>query len=130
MVFSVLAMSAYLSAVIRNHLLRIRKNLGNFLAFGVKNSTLTGLYISVSMMILVAAMIPALMLALATGTLFEKHILGRLIMVDPAQDYFTLMNSWLLMFVGGLFIVAIIRTFFSVRRILKCTPGDLIYERD
>ena len=130
MIISVMTVSMYLSGVIRNHLNGIKKNLGNFLAFGVKNSTLTWVYILVSVRILATAMVPAYIVASVFGELFEKHLLYSILAVDSKQDYFSLVNPWFAAFLIILPGVATLRTFISVRKILRYTPGDLVYERD
>jgi hypothetical protein len=130
MVLALLSVSIYLSGIIRNHLLMIKKNLGNFLAFGVKNATLTWLYILVTIKILVFALFPALILALVCGELFEKHLLGKFLVLDPEKNYFSLTNAWFALFLVLIFFVAILRTYISVNKILKQTPGNIIYERN
>jgi hypothetical protein len=130
MILSILSVSIYISGIIRHHLVRIRRNLGNFLAFGVKNSTLIRLYVWVTIKILATAFIPAFLLACLTGELFEKYLLGKLLMIDTAQNYFSLMNSWFAIFLVLILSVAVLRTFISVRNTLKHSPGNLVYERD
>jgi hypothetical protein len=130
MTLSILSVSIYISGIIRNHLLKIRKNLGNFLAFGVRNTTLMWLYIRVTIKILATALFPAYILAFACGELFEKYLLGKLLVIDSEQDYFSLSNSWFAIFLVLILIVAIIRTYVSVKKILRHSPGDLVYERD
>jgi len=130
LVLSILSVSIYISGVIRNHLLKMKKNLGNFLAFGVKNTTLTGLYIYITIKIILTALLPAMILAFAGGELFENFLLGKLLVLDAGQDYFSLTNSWFAMFLILILFVAVLRTYISVKKILKHTPGDLVYERD
>jgi len=130
MTLAIISVSIYISGIIRNHLLRIRKNLGNFLAFGVKNTTLIWLYIRVTIGILVLALVPAFILAFACGEFFEKFLLGMLLVLDPEQDYFSLFNSWSAVFILIILLVAVARTFISVKKILRHSPGDLVYERD
>jgi hypothetical protein len=130
MAISIISVSIYISGTLRNHLLRVRKNLGNFLAFGVKNNTLISLYILVTVRILVSALVPALIIAYGCGKLFEKYLLGKLLVIDSDQDYFSLFNSWIAVFVALIMFVAVFRTFISVKKILANTPGDLVYERD
>jgi hypothetical protein len=129
-VLSIISVSIYISGVIRHHLVKIRKNLGNFLAFGVKNSTLTWLYIRVTVRILATAFVPAFAVASTMGELFEKYLLGKLLMIDTQQNYFSLVNSWFAIFLGLIVFVAVFRTYISVRNTLKHSPGNLIYERD
>ncbi len=130
MLLSIFSVSIYISGVIRKHLLTIKKNLGTFLAFGVNSSALTWLYTGVTLKIFVMALFPAFLVADVCGELFEKHLLGKFLALDPAQNYFSLTNSWVAILLFIILSVALFRTFISVRKILKHTPGDLIYERD
>jgi hypothetical protein len=130
LLLSIVSVTIYISSTIRNHLERIKKNLGNFLAFGVKNSILISLYIVVAFRILITAMIPAILFAFVSGELFEKYVLGKVLVLDKGQDYFSLTNIWFVAFILLILFIAVIRTYFSVRNILKHTPGDLVYERD
>ncbi|MFZ4522096.1 MAG: hypothetical protein ACOYNC_10335 [Bacteroidales bacterium] len=130
MMLSIVSVSIYISSIIRNHLFKIRKNLGSFLAFGAGNNTLILLYIMVAVYILLSAMIPAFLFAFAAGELIEKFFLGKLLVLDPEQDYFSLLTAWFALFIFVLLTVAVVRTCISVRKILKHTPGDLVYERD
>jgi len=50
--------------------------------------------------------------------------------IYAGQDYFSLFNSWIMIFISLIMIVAVFRTFISVKKILTNTPGDLVYERD
>jgi len=130
LLLSVLSVTIYISGTIRNHLERIKKNLGNFLAFGVRNRILIRLYILVAFRILITAMIPAFILSMVSGELFEKFVLGRILVLDKGQDYFSLINVWFVAFIFLILVIAVLRTYFSVINILKHTPGDLVYERD
>ena len=130
MLLSIISVSIYISGVIRKHLLTIKKNLGTLLAFGVNSSVVTWIYIAVTIKIFVLALVPAFVIADVCGELFEKHLLGKFLALDPAQDYFSLTNSWVAILLVLILSVAFFSTFISVRKILKNTPGDLIYERD
>ncbi len=130
LLLSTISVTIFISSTIRNHLERIKKNLGNFLAFGVKNELLVRLYIIVALRILLTALIPAFFLALVLGELFENTVLINLLILDPSENYFSLLNMWFLAFILLIVMIAIYRTYVSVSYILKHTPGDLVYERD
>lgn len=130
MTLAIISMSIYISGIIRNHLMSVKKNLGNFLAFGVKNTTLMWLYTWVATRILVTALIPAFIVAGTCGELFEKFLLGRLLVIDPGQNYFSLLDPWFVLFIMLILLVVVARTLISVKRILRHSPGNLVYERD
>lgn len=130
LLLSIISVTIFIASAIRNHLERIKKNLGNFLAFGVKNELLVKLYIFVALRILLTAMLPAFVLAFVIGELFERTVLVRLLILDPSENYFSLVNLWFMGFILLIIFIAIYRTYISVSYILKHTPGDLVYERD
>jgi len=111
-------------------MLKIKKSLGNFLAFGARNNTLIWLYLWVTTKILATALMPAILLALVSGELFKKFLLPRILLLDPAQDYFSLANRWFALFLVLICLVAMLSTFFSIKSLLKQTPGNLVYDRD
>ena len=124
------AVSVYLASVLRHHLARMKKNLGSFLAFGVRNRTLIKLYIGVALMLLGAALVPAFLTALAAGTLMQSLLAITTGAPDPGEAWFILLSGWSPALAAGILLVAAVRTSLTVRAILKRSPGDLLYERD
>jgi hypothetical protein len=129
-VFSVFSLSLYISETFKNHILKVKKNLGNLMALGASNNELIILYLQVALRMLIYAILSAFVLAYISGELFEKYILGKLLVLQQDQDYFSLLNSWVLIFIAILIVIALFMTLLTIKRILKASPGDLIYERD
>ena len=53
-----------------------------------------------------------------------------MLILGSGQDYFSLFNTWLPVFICIVIVVALLKTAVSVRNLLKKSPGDLIYERE
>jgi len=122
---SVVAVSAYLAAVIRNHLRRIRRHLGSLLALGMPGRMLSGIYTRVVLAILGAAMAPALLLAHIAGGLAGEWVRRH----TGAGEPFNLFTGWFLLFVLILALTAALRTRASVAAVVRQSPGNLVYER-
>ena len=122
---SVVAVSAYLAAVIRNHLRRIRRHLGSLLALGMPGRMLSGIYTRVVLAILGAAMAPALVLAHIAGWLAGEWVRRH----TGAGEPFDLFTGWFLLFVLILALTAALRTRASVAAVVRQSPGNLVYER-
>ncbi len=120
----------FLSNSLKHHLDRVRRNLGNFLAFGVDRNIIIKIYTYVILKILLISISVAFILSYCIGELFEKFILKRLLILKTDQDFFSLMNSWLVVFILAIIIVAVLKTFVTVWILVRKTPGDLIYERE
>ncbi|HNY01791.1 MAG TPA: hypothetical protein PKG48_04350 [Bacteroidales bacterium] len=130
MLLATFFVAVYIAGTLRNHLVSVKKNLGNFLAFGVKNATLTLLYILVTLRILATALLPAAFAAWGAGELFEQFFLRKILALDHRHDYFSLAGAWFPLFLLLILATTILRTYVTIHHILRQTPGNLIYERD
>ena len=130
LILSVVSVAIFITSTIKNHLEKVKKNLGNFLAFGMPNKNLVIIYTRVALRILISALIPAFLLAWLTGEATERHILHKFFVLEAGQNYFSILNIWYLMFLSVIILIVISRTLWSVVKILGNTPGDLVYERD
>jgi hypothetical protein len=129
LVLSVLTIVIFISNTLKNHLDRVKRNLGNFLAFGTSGNKIVGIYISVVLEILLASSSIAIVLAWFSGELFDRYLLKHLLILEGNQDYFSLFNAWLVLFLIIVFSVAMLKTIITVRLLVRQSPGDLIYER-
>lgn len=129
--FSVLSILFFVSYLLKKHLAGIKRNLGTFKAFGLSNSFLINLYVQIVLAIIGLATIAALFLSAVFG--YSGGM--RLILMffgskfEPG-NYFSLMSYYLLvaLIILMIFSVWVLRAVSS--KILKNTPGDLIYERE
>jgi len=130
LLLSIFSITIYIADTFKNHLNKVKKNLGNFLALGASNNDLIRLYLQVALKILLYGITISFVLANITGEAFEKYFLRKILVLQEGRDYFLLINSWSLLFMIVIVLMTLGGTFFTVKNILKSTPGDLIYERD
>ncbi|MCX6303723.1 MAG: hypothetical protein NT040_02030 [Bacteroidetes bacterium] len=125
-----LSVLIFLSNSLRNHLDKVKRNLGNFMAFGANRNIIIGIYTIVVLKILLISMIIASALAWITGEWFGKYILKRVLILGEGQDFFSLFNLWFLIFSVAIIVAAVCKTLVTVRMLVFKSPGDLIYERE
>lgn len=121
-IFSVVSICFYLYNLLKNHLQKIKPNLGTFLAFGLDPSFLYALYRDLLLRFLIKASI--LSLIIAFGLLFLVSLA-----TDSLSNYPDLLDWKLLMT-----LVILVGSFYfifkwTIQNILSKTPGDLIYDR-
>jgi len=120
----------FLSNSLKHHLDIVSRNLGNFLAFGVERRIIIEIYCAVILKILVISMAAAFLVAYLVGELFEKYILQRVLILKSDQEFFSLINSWLVIFIVAVILISVGKTGLTVSNLVRKTPGDLIYERE
>lgn len=130
--FSILSICLFLSNLLRNHLENIRMNIGTFKAFGLDSLTLQKIYLKVIYSVVLSAM----GIAIIAGWLFGKIGGMRLFLkmfgsenLEKGEDYFQLFDFWTLLSIVLILLISFIVLNFTARRILRKSPGDLIYNR-
>ena len=129
LILAVFSIVIFISNTLKNHLDRVKRNLGNFLAFGTNGNKIIGIYIIVVLKILLVSSIISLILAYFSGELFDRYLLKNILILEGNQDFFSLFNIWLVLFMIVVFTVAVLKTLITVMLLVRQSPGDLIYER-
>lgn len=129
--FSILSICLFVSNLLRNHLQKIKMNIGTFNAFGIDPMILERVYLSIVISVITCAMIAGLVIAWLVGAL--GSIRGILFLFNSAledgQDYFEIMNYWTLISILSVLIISFVSLKYIAHRIFRQTPGDLIYDR-
>jgi len=129
--FSILNISMFISNVLSRHLEKIKMNIGTFKAFGLKRLDLVSIYIYLIVRFSFVSMILAFLVSLvfgeSGGVRFILKILGS--NIETGERYFDLFNWWSVLTILLIFAVTSIVTYFTSMKIVKQTPGDLIYNR-
>ena len=120
----------FLSNSLRNHLDKVKRNLGNFLAFGANRNIIIEIYTYVILKILLISIAIAFIFSYCAGEFFENFILKRLLILKTDQDFFSLLNLWVVIFILAIIIVSVSKTVVTVWILVRKSPGDLIYERE
>jgi hypothetical protein len=138
-VFSILSICLFISSLLKNHLERMKMNIGTFKAFGLDNKSLAQIYIAIIFIFIFSAMVFAIILAWIYGNLggvrFLFYLTGHEVEVN--EDYFELVKPWKEHYVIGWLAFSVIFIFATSYLVLKYitgkifskSPGDLIYDR-
>lgn len=128
--FSILSVLLFVGHLLKKHLESIKRNLGTFKAFGLSNNVMIKVYVIIILSIIGIAKAAALAASALFGysggmqfvlSLFSTHF--------EAGTYFSLLSFYLLTALILLAICSIIVLGIISSRILKQSPGNLIYER-
>lgn len=130
--FSTLSVVIFINNLFRNHVDKIKKNLGTFKAFGLNNKQLISVYLLISFSLIFSASVVALLFASTFGYLGGIRLVLSMLGVglELGNSYFDLYNTYLLLAVFFIFISSVCVVFLKIKNTLKKTPGDLIFERD
>ncbi len=139
-VFSILSICFYITSLLQHHLDQMKMNIGTFKAFGLMNSSLDRIYLSIVYTVVVSTMIAAMTFSWIVAQLGGVRLLFTLSgQVEENELYFTLVRPWFpeFPFMGWtLFsVIMILLTSYIVLKyitgkIFRKTPGDLIYDRN
>ena len=132
MVFSILSICLFISNLLRNHLEKIGKNIGTFLAFGIDSHSLERIYLSIIYTVLVAAMIIGMLISWVIGSIgsirFVLRVLG--IALEENETYFSQFTWWTIILIGIMMVICFLVIKQITNTIFKQTPGDLLYDRE
>lgn len=125
-IFSMVCIIMFIVNMLQSYFQKVKRNIGTFKAFGINSESLIGVYSLIITAIVVVAIVLALAVAWGAQGLLPQ--LGML--KDGTFNYLSL---WSMKTVWSVIIV-IIATLLTVRyvmsRLLRSTPGDLIYDRN
>jgi len=131
-IFSILSISMFVSHIFKEHLDKIRSNLGTFKAFGLNDITLKKIYLQIIYIFITRAMLLSLFLSWIVGKINGIRILISFfgLKIEDKETYFQLFDL-----TTGIAVFLIISTSFTVlyskaTHLLSESPGDLIYGRD
>jgi hypothetical protein len=130
-IFGTLLLISLMINTIMNHIDKNKMNLGTLKAFGMSNWAITGVYTSISIMLVLFITIISYMLCLLLGEYISEIVIKQImhIKLEDGTKLFNLDLSiglilafWIVpILIVGLFIYS---------KLHKQTPGDLIYERN
>jgi putative ABC transport system ATP-binding protein len=135
---SVYFISYFVANVIANHLDRIRMNIGTLMAFGT--SGLKYIYMNLISSYMILSIITAFLAVYIAGSVYLCRVILWLIYffrrgfktdfsLEPGR-YFDIFNGWTLTAIVLIFILSSILSRIKINKVLKETPGNLIFGRE
>jgi hypothetical protein len=130
-IFSILSISLFIMNLLKNHLEKIKMNIGTFKAFGIDNASLEKIYLSIVYIFVIAAMFIALLLSSFIGQIGGVRLLLAVLnsSVEKGELYFDLFSYWTIISIVLVLITSFIALKKITGKIFNQTPGDLIYGR-
>jgi hypothetical protein len=125
---SIVLIVNYSLALLRLHISKNKKNLGTLTAFGYNNTKITGLYLNISMVLLFLTFGFAYLITNFLGDYIFSLVLS-MVNANVAADalHFEPLNIGIAL---GVFIaLPLVLISLQIYRLLKLSPGDLVYDR-
>lgn len=121
LVFAIVSIIIFIVNMMQSYFQKVKRNLGTFKAFGLSTNGLITVYVLIIIGIVCTA------LAVAIGVVWIVQAI--LPIRDGQFSYLLLWNTMTLWAVVIILVSAIVSVLVVMRRLLRQTPGDLIYDR-
>lgn len=129
--FSILSICLFVGNILSKHLEKIHMNIGTFKAFGISNNTLHKIYLLLIYFFILFSMIVAFAISWGFGSAGGARLVLILfdLPLETNQDYFNLFDTWTYLAIILTLLISYVVLSKNAGRILKRSPGDLIYSR-
>ena len=124
-VFAITCIILFIVNLLQSYFQKVQRNIGTFKAFGVSNRRLTVVYV----LIVGAAILGAILIALSVTFLLQGGLAAAGILKDGAYSYLSLWSTKTLLSIIIILVVSVTTVYIVMERLLRQTPGDLIYDR-
>lgn len=123
--FAIVAIILFVVNLLQSYFQKVKRNLGTFKAFGISNRDLISVYV----LIMAAIILSAVLLSISITWIIQSglHICG--VLKDGSFDYLSLWSVKTVCSIAVIVIVSIYTVGAVMHKLLKATPGDLIYDR-
>lgn len=124
-VFSIVCIIMFIVNMLQSYFQKVKRNLGTFKAFGISSSELIMVYV----IILLAIVICSIVISLAFTWIIQLMLPVFNLMKDGTYNYLSLWNMKTVYCIAIVIVATIVTVRSVMRKLLKQTPGDLIYDR-
>ena len=123
--FAIIAIILFIVNLLQSYFQKVKRNLGTFKAFGISNRDLISVYV----LILGAIILAAVVLSVSVTWFIQGglHICG--ILKDGMFDYLSLWSVKTVCSIAIIVVASVYTVGAVMYKLLKATPGDLIYDR-
>lgn len=124
--FSMACIILFIVNMLQSYFQKVKRNLGTFKAFGIKTGELIGVYILIIGAIVVGSIIVALIFAMLVQEILPIFN----VLKDDTYNYLSLWSLKTIVSIIIMLVATIVTVRVQMARLLRKTPGDLIYDRD
>ena len=125
-IFSIVCIIMFIINMLQSYFQKVKRNLGTFKAFGMDSNELIKVYVFILLTIIVAA----ILIAISMTWLVELLLPCMDIMKDGKYNYLALWNTKTVYSIVIVLVATVATVFIVMGRLLRQTPGDLIYDRN
>ena len=124
-IFSMVCIILFITNLLQSYFQKVKRNIGTFKAFGIGNRELIKVYMVIMTFIVTVSSVGAFVLVLTVQELLP--VFG--VMKEGTYDYLCLFSfkTWCSILI--IFVSSLLTVYRLMSKMLRCTPGDLIYER-
>ncbi|MEA3445223.1 MAG: ABC transporter permease, partial [Bacteroidota bacterium] len=129
-VLSIISICLFISNLLKNHIEKIKINLGTFKAFGLNNISLIITYSFIITVLIIVSQIAGAVISQLIGNSLSKLII-EISGIEPEAgiNYFTILNIFSLRVSLFILMISFLVILTVLRQSLTETPGNLIYNR-
>ena len=124
-IFSIICIVMFIVNMLQSYFQKVKRNMGTFKAFGINSTELIRVYV----MIMLAIVLIAIAIALGVSWFAEIIMPCFGFVKEGGFNYLSLWNEKTLWSICIIILSTIVTVCIVMRRLLKQTPGDLIYDR-
>ena len=124
-IFSITCIIIFVVNMLQSYFQKVRRNLGTFKAFGITTDELIRVYVAIIVGIVTAGLVASLVIT----ELVERLLLLVQLKKDGEYSWLIVENATTFWAVVIILISTVLSVFFVMRRLLRQTPGNLIYDR-
>ena len=124
-VFAIVCIILFIVNLLQSYFQKVKRNLGTFKAFGMGNYEL----ISVYTLIMAATILVSIVISLAAVWLSQEVLELLNITRDEVFGYLSLWNGKTVSAILVINFASVFTVYTVMNRLLRSTPGDLIYDR-
>lgn len=124
-VFSIVCIIMFIVNMLQSYFQKVKRNLGTFKAFGIGSNELIMVYV----LILLAIVVSAIVISLSVTYLIQLLLPVFGMLKDGEFNYLVLWNMKTVWSIIIVIVATIVTVSVVMSRLLRQTPGDLIYDR-
>jgi len=124
-VFAIVCIIMFIVNLLQSYFQKVKRNLGTFKAFGMGNRNLIGVYV----LIMIAMIVAAIFISLGISWFVQESLSIVGLQKDGEFDYLSLWSSKTLYSLIIIVASSVTTVYIVMNKLLKTTPGDLIYDR-
>lgn len=124
-VFAIVCIILFIVNLLQSYFQKVKRNLGTFKAFGISDRALISVYV----LIMTAIILSSILMSVSVTWIVEGvlHLAG--VLKDGVFDYLSLWSLKTACSIVIIIVASVYTVYLVMHKLLKSTPGDLIYDR-